>query len=216
MFCSRSCANARIHGPDTRERIRSSLVGRRVTPANHILRGDDHPKRRGKFLPPVEDHTGVCLHCGDVYSYRGALKRKFCSRSCHHASVVVTDPYRNYKHQCQFRFNVYDYPMWFDVSLIDAYGWYTASNRGGNLDGVSRDHRYSVRAGFENNVNPALISHPANCMLILQRLNSRKHIRCSITVDELHRSIEDFETMYGPVAELVTHRIANPSFPNRM
>jgi len=42
-----------------------------------------------------------------------------------------------------------------------------------------------IRYGFNNNINPEIISHPANCQLISQRKNSSKHMNCSITIEEL-------------------------------
>jgi hypothetical protein len=85
---------------------------------------------------------------------------------------------------CRFNFNVYDYPTCFDLKLLEEYGWYTASNRGNNLDGISRDHSYSVREGFRNNIDPKIISHPANCVLMRQNENSKKKTKCNITIGE--------------------------------
>ena len=59
------------------------------------------------------------------------------------------------------------------------------SNKQNNLDGVSRDHMLSVKDWFINGIDPAVISHPANCDLVLHRANQRKRSDSSITVEEL-------------------------------
>lgn len=93
--------------------------------------------------------------------------------------------YKNYKTNCQFKFNVYDYPSEFDIGIVEKFGWYKASNNGNNPNGVSRDHMISIRYGFENHIDVRIISHPANCQLILQKENSRKNKKISLTLGEL-------------------------------
>ena len=74
----------------------------------------------------------------------------------------------------------------FNFDLIREYGWYSPSNSSNpNLNGVSRDHMISVQYGFENGIDPKIISHPANCRLILQTENFKKRNNCSITIEEL-------------------------------
>ena len=72
-----------------------------------------------------------------------------------------------------------------DRALIEQYGWYQPKNRGDNLYGVSRDHMISRRWGFENNIPPEHIAHPANCRLIRQSENASKSTSNSITYEEL-------------------------------
>ena len=82
-----------------------------------------------------------------------------------------------YRWKVGFKFNVYDYPTYFDLSLIEKFGWYSASNRCGNLNGISRDHLYSVYDDFINRIDFSIISHPANCKLVLHRDNQKKKVK---------------------------------------
>ena len=97
---------------------------------------------------------------------------------------------RTYRARCSFKFNVYNYPNYFDLELIDQHGWYSpggknSKNKNINMTGVSRDHLYSVYDGWINDIDPVIISHPANGRLILQSENASKRNSSSITLDEL-------------------------------
>ena len=98
-----------------------------------------------------------------------------------------------YRNDCKFNFNLYEYPMLFDLKLIEAYGMYSPSNKKNNLNGVSRDHMYSVSKAFKNKINPIFISHPANCKLVRHKENQKKYSKSSITFKALVSSILDFE-----------------------
>ena len=65
-----------------------------------------------------------------------------------------------------------------------------------NLDGVSRDHMFSVREGFEKGIDPKIISHPANCRLMIHNENISKNKKSFITIEELLDRIEKFEQKY--------------------
>jgi len=127
-------------------------------------------------------------------SISDALKLARKNGKCKESSKDGLDRYRQ---QCRFRFNVYDYSDKFDLLLIEQYGWYKAKNRGDNPNGVSRDHMYSVKEGFTNNVNPYIISHPANCILMRHCDNNRKNTNCSITLNELIDKINKWDKCYG-------------------
>lgn len=101
--------------------------------------------------------------------------------------------YHKYRLDARFKFNVFDFPKEFDLLLIEKYGIYRAKNRGDNMDGVSRDHMYSIRDGFDNKIDTNLISHPANCRLIFQKDNAIKHRKSIITVEELKERIQFLE-----------------------
>jgi len=47
------------------------------------------------------------------------------------------------------------------------------------------DHIYSRKAGFENNIDPTIISHPANLRIISAKENNSKSSRCDMTLEEL-------------------------------
>lgn len=45
--------------------------------------------------------------------------------------------------------------------------------------------------------DPALISHPSNCKLVLQRQNSSKYKRSDITIDELKERVKCWKLKYN-------------------
>lgn len=101
-----------------------------------------------------------------------------------------------YRQLCEFKFSVKDYPEEFNLELIQEHGWYQAANRGNNLDGVSRDHIVSVKFGFENNIDPELISHPANCRLMRHTKNQKKNSDSDMTLKELKDKIDSWNKKY--------------------
>jgi hypothetical protein len=97
-----------------------------------------------------------------------------------------------YRQLCEFKFNVYHFPNKFDLKLIEEFGWYKAKNRGDNQNGVSRDHMYSVKEGFLNNIDPFYVSHPANCEIMVNVKNNKKKTNCSITIEELYNRVKNW------------------------
>lgn len=75
-------------------------------------------------------------------------------------------------------------------NLVEKYGWYHPKK---NINGVSRDHMYSVKDGWDNNVPLEIIKHPANCKIMPIIENKKKGSKSSITLQELYQRIEDFE-----------------------
>jgi len=159
------------------------------------------------YIPPMEV-TQTC-RCGATFTtvaVRGKTK-KHCSGSCaarySEARGKLQEKARkkraaltNYRADCAFRFSLNDYPSEFEFGLVEEYGWYKAKNRGDNLNGISRDHIVSVRYGFDNNIDPAIISHPANCRLVQHGENSSKGSQCGMTVDQLLEKIEKWNQRY--------------------
>ena len=117
-----------------------------------------------------------------------------------------TSPYtktlkEKYYRDARFKFNVYQYPTEFNLDLIDTHGWYTCpgkkrKNKIKNILGVSRDHIMSVSYGFKHNIDPAIISHPTNCRIILHTENKKKHNKCDITLDQLLQKIDNWNKKY--------------------
>lgn len=182
---------------------------------------EEHHKEYEKLHNITIEHnqhckiTKTCEICGKQYV--GFKKSRVCSLKC---SGKLTSKIRKekrekelaeisdlekkngillaiYKQKCQFDFSIASYPDEFDFSLIEKYGWYKAKNHGNNLNGVSRDHMYSVMKGFKNNIDPSIISHPANCRLILQNENASKKDKCSITLNELMEKIHIWNMKYN-------------------
>lgn len=166
-FCSRSCANARTHSDETKNKTSLSL------------------------LTPRENR--ICENCNCKFEERATSKKRFCSISCARKSCISNDDYLEYKRKCKFDFNVWDYPDDFDLSLIYKHGWYKPKNRGDNLGGVSRDHKISVRFGFDNEIDSKLIAHPANCKLMIHRDNISKNKKCSIVLEQLREDVKRWD-----------------------
>lgn len=97
--------------------------------------------------------------------------------------------YNQYRSMCQFRFNKNVYPLVEGYELLKKYGIWNKSNP----NGVARDHKLSIKYGYDHNINPSIISHPANCEFISLRENSSKGSECSITLDQLLQRIEQWE-----------------------
>lgn len=167
-FCSRSCANSRIVSDEMKEAIRKKLI-----------------------KEPVSKFCNICSN-----NYYG--RRKFCSDACISASKQIQlSGLKLYRLRCSFRFSLNDFPEEFDFSLVEKHGWYKAANRGNNLRGISRDHIVSVKYGFLNNIDPHIIAHPANCQLMQHHKNIGKHTKCNLTIDELLKKIEVWDTRYS-------------------
>ena len=115
-----------------------------------------------------------------------------------------------YTNSCQFKFGISSYPLWFTTAseLITKHGWYSTpgSNKAGirNVNGISRDHLYSITDGWINKIPAKIIRHPANCSLIPHKENQSKHKKSKITIEELYQRINDFDKLYGTAGETRT------------
>lgn len=168
FFCSRACSNSRTRSEETKKLI--SL-------------GNSKPAKISK-----------CKACGNDISSR----KKYCNKTCMFKSRIPIN--RSYRYACQFRFNVFDFPNKFDLSLIEKHGWYYPTNskrNKPNLNGVSKDHRFSVSDAERLNINPSIIAHPANCELMLHTENISKNKSSSITYDDLLVEIQIWETEHS-------------------
>jgi hypothetical protein len=160
-YCSISCAS----------KITNSVSRKRGPTAVEKL-----PYSKIKFI--------LCAHTNQYYSNKnpdGSLRR------CSPYIKTIKEQYYN---NARFKFNVYHYPEEFNLSLIDQHGWYTCpgkkrKNGTKNIFGVSRDHIISVSYGFANNIDPKIISHPANCRIVLHAENKKKHSNCGMSLAEL-------------------------------
>lgn len=174
----------------------------------------NHKKRKSSGWKPSEEQrkkvsaalscdrvprvVALCKLCNSEFRYIFRNKeREYCTEKCLIASRRLNrKPLLNYRADCAFKFNLKDYPGEFDFALIENFGWYSAKNRGNNLTGISRDHMVSVKYGFDNGVDPAIIAHPANCKLMQHSHNSSKCDTCSITLDELLHRIKEWDSKY--------------------
>ena len=94
-----------------------------------------------------------------------------------------------YREKCSFnlagcveRIKVYE--------LLKINGMY---HKNTNPAGVVRDHRVSVNYGFVNNIDPLIISHPANCEFLFHRDNASKSRKNSCTLEELINDIATWD-----------------------
>ena len=157
------------------------------------------PRKRGptavEKLPYSKIRFILCTHTNQYYSNKnsdGTVRR---------SSPYVKNQKQKYYQDARFMFNVYHYPKEFDIDLINQLGWYTCPGlkRKGQLKntlGVSRDHIISVIYGFINNIDPKLISHPANCQIIPHSQNKKKHTKCNMSVSELEEKIKQWNKKY--------------------
>jgi hypothetical protein len=136
----------------------------------------------------------ICNNCNEHITGGG---KRYCSNICwREFSFKRKNEKAQYKLKCAFNFNVYEYPNFFDLSLIDKFGWYSPSNKKNNLNGISRDHCISINDGYIKNINPDIIAHPANCRLINHVDNQIKKHNSIYTLDMLLEKILAFEKQY--------------------
>jgi hypothetical protein len=177
-FCSKKCSviynnSGRIHSEETKIKISERQK-------YNVIVKPKKPKERVIKVKPKKDR--YCRMC--------------CNNRVENRKLVCDDCkynfYDKYKPDCVFDFDVKNYPDKFNIDLVKKYGWYSPSNKGNNLNGVSRDHMYSVKDGFINKINPDFIKHPANCQLLKHTDNSIKNSKSIITLDELMERIKNW------------------------
>lgn len=162
-------------------------------------------KARINTLKKYEEQIKIYLKtpnkCSVCKSELPFKKRKntYCSFKCKNPIKPIKDlSLIEYRNKCKFNFGLSTFPNEFDFSLIKKYGWYSPSNKKNNLQGVSRDHMYSVKEGFLNNINPEYLKHPANCQLLQHSHNISKNYRSVIHLEELLERIEIWDLLYKP------------------
>jgi len=143
----------------------------------------------------------ICKNCPTIIHYKKP-NNKFCSWDCFQKSFEIENPEKTlYYRNCEFNFNVYNFPDEFDLSLLENYGWYSNfgynSRKPKNLGGISKDHMISKNFGWLNKIDTYLISHPANCQLLRHVDNIRKGKKNSITLEELKERINIWNSKYN-------------------
>jgi hypothetical protein len=103
---------------------------------------------------------------------------------------TITDGKKLYHKECQFRFNPYSEPRILNFELTKSHKWYHPVT---NKNGITRDHMLSICDGWRNNIPAEIISHPANCHLLLATDNFKKNAGSSITYDQLLERIEKWD-----------------------
>jgi len=191
-FCNHSCSTI------FNNKHKSYVFGKKMLKCSECGIDVEVDKRAG---------TCSCIVCKEKlnrerYEQRIGLKKcKSCGQVNSKKYTIYCDEcrytyYELYRPSCKFKFNPLSFPEWLDCDLILKHGRYSPSNKGNNLKGVSLDHMYSVKDGFINNISPDIISHPANCKIMVHNENSSKHSNSSISIDELLLRIENFNETY--------------------
>ena len=183
-FCCRSCANSHIRTEESKLKTSISI------------------KNKLNIQPKVKK----CKWCGKEF----IGKRKFCSDEClklYKTRNSSNQKLKIYLSYCKFTFSLNNYPDEFDFDLIQKYGWYKAKNHGDNLNGISRDHKFSKLEGWEQKIDPYIISHPANCELMRHNDNSSKCKKCSISIDDLVCKIKEWNKKYGYYENKINYKI---------
>jgi hypothetical protein len=66
------------------------------------------------------------------------------------------------------------------------YGRFSARNK----EGMTLDHKLSIKFGYDNDIPPYILAHPANCEFLSLKDNSSKNKRCSISYHKLLHDID--------------------------
>lgn len=102
----------------------------------------------------------------------------------------LTDEKEIYKKKCQFNFDPYSYKNIKGYDLLLKFGMYHPTK---NPNGVCRDHIVSREYGFRNNIDPAIIAHPANCQFLTNADNIKKGEKSLLNADQLLERIGQWE-----------------------
>ena len=189
-FCSEKCA--RSYATKSKRKEINKKVSKILSKKNY------DPWNKGKRK---ERYVKLCKFC-DKKFFTLIEKTKFCSARCYQNFCYLTKTaFENYKKKCYFKFNVYNFPENFNLDEINEKGWYKASNSGSNLNGISRDHILSIKEGFTCNIDPKIISHPANCELMKHTRNQKKNSKSKITLKELISKIKEWDKNHVRVAK---------------
>ncbi len=187
-FCNRSCAamyNNAIRPIESRLKQKQTML---------VKFPPKEPKE--KPIRIKVEKKKVDKLCASCHSVLIDKHRKYCE-SCY-------GNIRHYRSLARFTFNVYDYPNEFELYLIDKHGWfspngYKCRNKNVNLTGISRDHMFAISDGFKLGVDPRILSHPANCKLMIHNgpngNNAKKY--SSITFEELLQRISNWDKKYS-------------------
>jgi len=180
-YCSRKCANTRNHTAETKEKIKMGVI-------KHMIE-NGVPERTCYTFEPKHYFCQVC-------GVEVTTNRKYCNGCLKKHRQQHMSELKVYRSDCSFQFHLSTYPEEFDFNLIKEHGWYSAANRGNNVNGVNRDHCVSIKYGFDNNIDPKIIRHPANCQLLTHSDNVTKYTKCSMTIEELLEKIEKWNNKY--------------------
>ena len=198
-YCCQSCANTHKITQESKDKIRKIIMEK-----YSIIKPYEHGGKLYKFKKE-------CPYCNNIFYTDKETQISCCkSHSKYYRDLkecLNQDKLDVYRNQCSFKFGISSYPDEFNFNLIKENGWYKAKNHGNNLSGVSRDHMYSGKEGFMNKIDPYLISHPANCQLLVHSKNVSKYDNCSITFEELKKRVDNWNIKYGEYPNKINYKL---------
>lgn len=178
--CSYQCSNSRVQTPEMNESRRKKIAIKKICPVCKNI----HRRARTKF-------------CSNICKSKYDEIRKIEKVRLRSIQIQYKNEITNYRWRCTFRFDITNYPDKFDLSLIDKYGWYTSHGDNRNVSGISRDHMVSVKYGYEHDIDPNVLSHPANCKLMTHSKNSSKSSDNLMNIGELLTKIKLWDSEYS-------------------
>ena len=182
-FCNRECKE---------EAIKNNILENGWT---DFKRKEFSEKLKTTSRKKYDLNPNKCKNCNNILVFN-KRNNNSCSITCRkNKSQEIIKYIEQYRTRCRFKFSLKDYPDKFEFELITKYGWYSPSNKRNNLGGVSRDHMFSVRNGYELGIDPDIIAHPANCKLMLHSENFKKKANSSITLSSLLIKIEKWKEL---------------------
>jgi hypothetical protein len=202
-FCGESCAaiynnTHRKHSNETKQKMsQAAKLTPRIIKSNNqkierILKNgfkDNRDARLNLKYIASGPYTRILLKTCRISGKTFFTKNP---AACAHPSVSENKNY--YDDACKFKHNVFLYPDEYELDLITNHGFY---NNKKNPQGAARDHMYSISEGFKNSIPVEIMKHPANCEVMLQRDNTKKRTRCSITIEELYERIAIWDEKYS-------------------
>ncbi len=216
-FCSKSCHAKYAHKfsltKEAYEKTLATLKIKKEQKEKEILksRKSYNCENCGKLVTP-ENYFGTgrfcCRSCANKIGSKLANTEEKRKEKSNTIKNTFEDKgiYNNktekelYYLKCEFKFNSNLYQYIIGNNLLKTYKWFNSSY---NPNGVVKDHRISRIYGWENKINPNLISHPANCEIMLQITNAFKSGNCSITVKELKEAIKEWDMKYGVYSQTI-------------
>lgn len=106
--------------------------------------------------------------------------------------TLLSDVKLRYKTDAAFKFSLHNLPFIPGIDKLTELGMFHPTK---NPSGLVKDHMVSLEYGYQNNINPDIIAHSANCRLITNMENITKGSDCSISLEQLMERILDINVM---------------------
>jgi hypothetical protein len=206
-FCSIKCSKSfstSLNSSERSRKISNSIKSKGIKTSKEVKEKIRESLKKWNCENPrekISEETSEKFRKRNI-ERRGKTKLKTCKVCNNEKLILITskicseckEPMRAYKESCSFKFNIFDYPDIFDLTLLEKYGWYSPKNsKNPNLNGISRDHKISIYYGFKYSIDPFIISHPLNCELLKHTDNQKKNRNCSISVEKIISEINLYE-----------------------